>query len=76
MCSLTLFVSLIFGLAAVCFDLVMIVALVALWLKRAKRIQRRLKKVELELAGEEVHFDRADPSEFSYGPVGFAEEEV
>ena len=54
----------------------MILALVALWLKRAKRIQRRLKKVELELAGEEVHFDRADPSEFSYGPVGFAEEEV
>ena len=55
----------------------MAVAFAIMWLKRMKRINRRLRKVELELAGEEVHFDRA-AAEFMYhvhGPVGSAEEE-
>lgn len=66
---------LIFGIAAVCLVLATVLALAVFWLKRMKRMQRRLRKVELELAGEEVHFDRASASEFTFGPVGSMEEE-
>jgi hypothetical protein len=45
-------------------------------MKKVKRIQRRLKRMERELAGEEVHFERVNPSAFYFESKDFGEEEV
>jgi hypothetical protein len=56
--------------------LAVVVGLMVFWMGKVKRIQRTLKRMERELAGEEIHFDRADPSSFYFGSKLSEEEEV
>ena len=56
------------GLTIAGLFIALLIIAVAVWIKKFKRIQKRLKRVELEIVG--------DSSAFHLGPMDFEEQEV
>jgi len=44
---------------------IIITILIIVWLRKMRRLQKRLKRVETELRGKEVYFNQAGPAHFS-----------